>query len=61
MYLVVVPGIAWVAVLLELSRPGDVVAQPGGRTGVVAVVAALAVAGAALAGSVDGPLRPGTG
>jgi hypothetical protein len=58
-YLVVVPGIAWVAVLLELSRPGETWRGRAGELVAVAVVAALAVAGAALAGSVDGPLRPG--
>ncbi|MEB4211988.1 hypothetical protein [Mycobacterium sp. 94-17] len=58
-YLATVPGVAWFAVLVELSRPGD-----GGRSrarelSLVAGVAALALAGAAWAGSVDGPLRPG--
>lgn len=58
-YLVVVPGVAWFAVLLELSRPPD---TPRGRAGELAAVVAVAVpafAGAALAGSVEGPLRPG--
>lgn len=58
-YLVVVPGIAWVAVLLELSRPGDTWRTRAGEVAAVVVVAALAVVGATLAGSVDGPLRAG--
>lgn len=58
-YLTAVPGVAWFAVLVELSRPPD-----GWRTRtrevlLVAGVAALTLLGAALAGSVDGPLRPG--
>ena len=32
-YLVVVPGVAWFAVLLELSRPSDTLAQPDRRNG----------------------------
>ena len=58
-YLVVVPGVAWFAVLLELSRPGDTWRSRVGELLAVAAVAALAVTGAALAGSVDGPLRLG--
>jgi hypothetical protein len=58
-YLVVVPGVAWFAVLLELSRPGDTWRSRAGELLMVAVVAALALAGAAMAGSVDGPLRTG--
>jgi hypothetical protein len=58
-YLVVVPGVAWVAVLLELSRPSDTWRSRAGELLMVAVVAALALAGAAMAGSVDGPLRTG--
>jgi hypothetical protein len=58
-YLVVVPGVAWVAVLLELSRPSDTWRSRAGELLMVAVVAALALAGAAMAGSVDGPLRIG--
>jgi hypothetical protein len=58
-YLVVVPGVAWFVVLLELSRPGDTWRSRVGELLMVAVVAALALAGAALAGSVDGPLRAG--
>lgn len=58
-YLVAVPGIAWFAVLLELSRPGDRWRGRAGEIGMVAGVAVLAFAGAALAGTVEGPLRPG--
>src|ERR1700712_1265298 len=57
-YLVVVPGVAWFAVLLELSRPGDSWRSRAGELLMVAVVAALALVGASMAGSVDGPLRP---
>ena len=58
-YLVVVPGIAWFAVLLELSRPGDTWRSRIGEIVTVAVVAALALSGAVLAGGVGGPLRLG--
>jgi hypothetical protein len=58
-YIVVVPGIAWCAVLLELSRPGDTWRSRAGELGAIAVVAALALAGATLAGGVNGPLRLG--
>ncbi|TFV60927.1 hypothetical protein E4P42_01680 [Mycobacterium sp. PS03-16] len=58
-YLVVVPGIAWFAVLLELSRPPDTWRGRAGELSVIAAVAAVAFVGAALAGSVDGPLRTG--
>jgi hypothetical protein len=57
-YLVAVPGIAWFAVLLELSRP-DTWRSRAGEIGLIAAVAALAFFGAALAGTVDGPLRMG--
>ncbi|MGD1252825.1 hypothetical protein ACKUT9_01040 [Mycobacterium seoulense] len=58
-YLVTIPGVAWFAVLVELSRPRD-----GGRARsrdllLVAAVAALALFGAMLAGGVEGPLRAG--
>src|SRR5690349_18734884 len=58
-YLVAVPGVAWFAVLLELARPSD---GDRGRTGevlLVALVGALTLVGATLAGSVAGPLRLG--
>ncbi|MDX1890496.1 hypothetical protein [Mycolicibacterium sp. 050158] len=58
-YLVVVPGIAWVAVLLELARPGDTWRSRVGELALIGVVAAMALTGAAMAGSVDGPLRAG--
>ncbi|MET0453820.1 MAG: hypothetical protein ABW137_18470 [Mycobacterium sp.] len=58
-YLVVVPGIAWCAVLLELSRPSDTWRGRAAELLAVAVVAGLALAGAAMAGGVNGPLRLG--
>jgi hypothetical protein len=58
-YLVVIPGVAWFAVLVELSRPGDTWRSRAGEVMLVAAVAAVALLGAMLAGSVDGPLRPG--
>jgi hypothetical protein len=58
-YLVAVPGIAWFAVLLELSRPHETWRSRAGEIGLTMVVAALAFFGAAMAGSVDGPLRMG--
>ena len=58
-YLVTVPGIAWFAVLLEMSRPCETWRSRAGELMLVAGVAAAALVGAALAGSVEGPLRPG--
>ncbi|MCK0172963.1 hypothetical protein [Mycolicibacterium sp. F2034L] len=60
-YLVAVPGIAWFAVLLELSRADDAGGWRGraGELAATAMVAAGSFAGAALAGSVEGPVRPG--
>ncbi|OBK79464.1 hypothetical protein [Mycobacterium sp. 1274761.0] len=58
-YLVAVPGIAWFAVLLELSRPHETWRSRAGEIGLTGVVAALAFFGAAMAGNVDGPLRMG--
>ncbi len=58
-YLVAVPGIAWFAVLLELSRPRDTWRSRAGEAGLVACVAAVAFLGAAMAGGVEGPLRLG--
>lgn len=58
-YLVAVPGIAWFAVLLEMSRPRDTWRGRAGELGLVAAVAAAAFVGAAMAGTVDGPLRLG--
>ena len=58
-YLVVVPGVAWCAVLLELARPSDTWRSRVGDMVAVAVVAVLAAIGATLAGGVNGPLRLG--
>jgi hypothetical protein len=58
-YLVAVPGIAWFAVLVELSRPSDTWRSRAGEILLVAGVAAVALLGAVLAGNVDGPLRLG--
>jgi len=58
-YLVAVPGIAWFAVLVEMSRPRDSWRGRAGEIAAVAGVAAVAFFGAAMAGNVDGPLRPG--
>jgi hypothetical protein len=58
-YLVTVPGIAWFAVLLEMSRPSDNWRSRAGEVALVAGVAAVAFFGAAMAGNVDGPLRMG--
>ncbi len=58
-YLVTVPGIAWFAVLLEMSRPSDTWRGRAGEIALVVCVAAVAFFGAAVAGNVDGPLRIG--
>lgn len=58
-YLMVLPGIAWFAVLLEMSRPADTRRGRIGELTAIGVVAAGALAGSWLAGSVNGPLRPG--
>jgi hypothetical protein len=58
-YLMAVPGVAWFAVLVELSRPCESWRARTGELLLVGGVAALTLAGAALAGSVDGPLRFG--
>ena len=58
-YLVVVPSLAWFAVLIELSRPRDSWRARSGELLLVAGVGALTLFGAVLAGSVEGPLRPG--
>jgi hypothetical protein len=58
-YLVALPGIAWFAVLLELSRPHDTWRSRAGELMAVAGVAAGAFVGAAMAGSVEGPMRMG--
>jgi hypothetical protein len=58
-YLVTVPGIAWFAVLLEMSRPSETWRSRAGEVALVAAVAAVPFFGAAMAGNVDGPLRMG--
>lgn len=58
-YLATVPGVAWFAVLVELSRPSDGWRSRTREVLLVAGMAALTLFGAAQAGSVDGPLRPG--
>jgi hypothetical protein len=58
-YLVAVPGVAWFAVLVELSRPCDSWRSRAGELLAIGAVAALALAGAVMARSVDGPLRLG--
>lgn len=58
-YLMALPGIAWFAVLLELSRPPDTWRGRIREILLVGGVAAVAFTGAALAGDVDGPLRLG--
>jgi hypothetical protein len=58
-YLVIVPGIAWFAVLLELSGPSDNWRSRVGEILLVVGVAAVAFYGALMAGNVDGPLRLG--
>ncbi|OAN32843.1 hypothetical protein [Mycolicibacterium iranicum] len=58
-YLVAVPGIAWFAVLLELSQSRDTWRSRAGEAGLVAAVAVVAFLGAAMAGGVEGPLRLG--
>src|SRR6202040_4144343 len=54
-----VPAVAWFAVLAELARPCDSWRSRAGEALLIAVVAAAVLAGALLAGSVDGPLRAG--
>ena len=56
-YLVAVPGVAWFAVLVELARPGE--HWRFRELAAVGAVAALSLTGAAWAGGVEGPLRPG--
>ena len=58
-YLVAVPSVAWFAVLVELSRPGDRWRARTRDLLLVGGVGALTLFGAMMAGSVDGPLRPG--
>jgi len=58
-YLAAVPGIAWFGVLLELSRPDDTWRSRAGEVGLIVGVALVALLGAAMAGTVEGPLRTG--
>jgi hypothetical protein len=58
-YLVAVPGVAWFAVLAELSRPCESWRSRLRELFAIGVVGALTLAGALMAGSVDGPLRLG--
>jgi hypothetical protein len=58
-YVVAIPGVAWFAVLAELARPCDNGRARAGELLLVGGVGALTLFGAALAGSVDGPLRLG--
>ena len=58
-YLVAVPSVAWFAVLVELSRPGERWRARTGDLLLVGGVGARILFGAWMAGSVDGPLRPG--
>jgi hypothetical protein len=51
--------VAWFAVLIELSRPCDSWRARSRELLLVGGVGALALLGATMAGSVDGPLRPG--
>ena len=58
-YLVALPSVAWFAVLVELSRPCDHWRARTHQFLLIGGVGALTLFGAMLAGSVDGPLRPG--
>ncbi|HUQ00737.1 MAG TPA: hypothetical protein VM093_09790 [Aeromicrobium sp.] len=58
-FLVTLPGIAWLAVLLEMARPSDAWGGRSAQLLIVGAAAAIALFGAAMAGDVDGPLRPG--
>jgi hypothetical protein len=58
-YVVAIPGVAWVAVLIELARPGDSGRARSLEVLLVGVVAALTLVGATMAGTVEGPLRLG--
>jgi hypothetical protein len=58
-YLVAVPSVAWFAVLVELSRPCDHWRARTHELLLIGGVGALTLFAATMAGSVDGPLRPG--
>lgn len=58
-YLAVLPGVAWFAVLLELARPGDCWTGRARDALLVGAVGVVALAGATWAGSVGGPPQAG--
>jgi hypothetical protein len=58
-YLVALPSVAWFAVLVELCRPRDHWRARTHELLLVGGVGAVSLFGAMMAGSVDGPLRPG--
>lgn len=58
-YLAVLPGVAWFAVLLELSRPCDRWTGRARDVAFIGGVGAAALIGATWAGSVEGPPRAG--
>lgn len=58
-YLVAVPGVAWFAVLLEIARADDTERSRVGEVLLVGGAGVLTLAGAAMAGTVEGPLRVG--
>ncbi len=58
-YLAAVPSVAWFAVLVELARPCDSWRARTRELLLIGGVAALTLFGAMMAGSVNGPLRPG--
>ena len=58
-FLVIEPGVAWLAVLLELARPSRRWRDRRGAWVAVAVVAAVAITGAALTEGVQPPIRFG--
>jgi hypothetical protein len=58
-FLVTLPGIAWLAALLEMARPSDAWRNRSGQLVIVGAAASVALFGAAMAGNVDGPLRLG--
>ncbi len=58
-YLAAIPSVAWFAVLVELARPCDSWRARTRELLLIGVVAALTLLGAMMAGSVNGPLRPG--
>ncbi|BBZ68431.1 hypothetical protein MINS_38600 [Mycolicibacterium insubricum] len=58
-FLVIEPGVAWLAVLLELARPSRRWRDRRGAWVSVAVVAAVAITGAALTEGVQPPIRFG--